>query len=223
MAMKKKAVIFDMDGLMFDTENLTFQAQSRLAEKLGMPFSMEYYMQTVGLSDRACLEKYIQDFGDNETTFQFANGYKPETHNLVREKGVPEKKGLRNLLEFLHAKQIICVLASSNQRYDVELFLETTGLKKFFHNEICGDEVEHAKPDPEIFVRAAELAAEAPEDCLVLEDSLNGIRSAFSADIDVLMVPDLIAPNAEAKEKSLAVLPDLDAVQEWMETNRIFG
>lgn len=221
MLIKKRAVIFDMDGLMFDTENLTFQAQSRLAEKLGMPFSMDYYMETVGLSDKVCYEKFIRDFGDNENTHRFARDYKKETHALVREQGVPEKKGLRNLLKFLHRNEIVCVVASSNQRYDVELFLETSGLKKYFHSEICGDEVREAKPEPEIFLKAAELAAAPLEACLVLEDSLNGIRSAHAAGIDVVMVPDLIAPTEEAEKKSLEIFPDLDAVRDWLEERRL--
>lgn len=221
--MKKRAIIFDMDGLMFDTENLTFQAQARLAERLGLPFSKDYYLETVGLSDQACYEKFLRDFGDNESTHRFALEYKQETHAIVREQGVPEKKGLRNLLGFLHHNEVVCVLASSNQRYDVELFLESSGLKKYFHNEICGDEVREAKPKPEIFLKAAELAAAPREACLVLEDSLNGIRSAHAAGIDVVMVPDLIAPTPEAEKKTLEIFPDLDAVRDWLEEKRLIS
>lgn len=215
----KKAIIFDMDGLMFDTENLTYQAQDRLAKKLGLPFSKEYYMQTVGVSDKDCLKKYIKDFGDNETTYQFAEGYRTEVYNIVDEEGVPQKKGLTSLLHYLTKKNIVCVLASSNLRYDVEYFLKNTGLSDYFKDIISGDEVNNAKPDPEIFLKAVQLTELDKDACLILEDSLAGVRSAYAAGVDVIMVPDLIPPNEETKEKSLITLDDLEQVKEWLKKN----
>ena len=208
-----------MDGLMFDTENLTYQAQNRLAKKLGIPFSKEYYMQTVGVSDKDCLKKYIKDFGDNEKTYQFAEGYRTEVYNIVDEEGVPKKKGLTSLLDYLAEENIVCVLASSNLRYDVEYFLKNTGLSHYFKDIISGDEVDHAKPNPEIFLKAVQLTKMDKESCLVLEDSLAGVRSAYAAGVDVIMVPDLIPPNEETTEKSFLILDDLEQVKEWLKKN----
>lgn len=211
--MNKQVIIFDMDGLMFDTEVLVCQAQMKIAEKLGVPFSLEFYRESVGLSEKDCLAKYTQDFGDSAIAEQLIFGYRDELYQLIAEKGVPHQEGLEPLLKHLKNKGKELVLASSNRHYDINLFLETENLGQYFSHRVSGEDVAFAKPDPAIFEKAYALTGYEKKDCLILEDSLNGVRAAYTAGIAVIMVPDLIAPNEEAYEKTFAIVNTLREVQ----------
>ncbi|MGP6138841.1 MULTISPECIES: HAD family hydrolase [unclassified Jeotgalibaca] len=211
--MDKKVIIFDMDGLMFDTEKLVCQAQMSIAKKLGVPFTEDYYLESVGMSDKDCLVKYTEDFGDYDIAYQLSNDYRAELHRLIELNGVPHKKGLEALLHHFKELDKELILASSNRHYDINFFLEKEGLSHYFSRKISGEDVEFAKPHPAIFERAHALTNHEKEACLILEDSLNGVRSAFSAGIDVIMVPDLIAPNEEARAKTIAIVNDLDEIR----------
>jgi len=216
--MKKKAIIFDMDGLMFDTEMLGYQAQGELVEELSLtiPFDFDYYLNQVGRSDKDVFPELAADFGDPLMASLFLERAKEMQTAIALEKGLPVKTGLYDLLAFLEKEGIICIVASSSVRKDVELYLELAEVSNYFNYQICGDEVSLAKPNPEIFIRSWEFLGFEKEECLILEDSLNGIRAAHDAAIEVIMVPDLIAPNDEATEKSVAILKDLHAVIDWL-------
>ncbi|CZR01538.1 HAD family hydrolase [Trichococcus ilyis] len=216
--MRKKAVIFDMDGLMFDTETLGYQAQRELAEELALPiaFDFDYYLKQVGRSDKDVMPELASDFGDAELAERFLRKMKKRQTDIASEQGLPIKKGLHDLLAFLKAEGVVCVVASSSRRREVCFYLELADISQYFRYQVCGDEVSFAKPDPEIFLSAWKPLGIPKEDCLILEDSLNGVRAAFDAGIEVIMIPDLIVPDDEAKAKTTAVLPDLHAVMDWL-------
>ena len=216
--MRKKAVIFDMDGLMFDTETLGYQAQGELAEEMDLPiaFDFDYYLKQVGRSDKDVMPELASDFGDAELAERFLKRMKERQTGIASEKGLPIKKGLYDLLAFLKEEGVICVVASSSWRKEVSFYLELADILQYFRYQVCGDEVSFAKPNPEIFLSAWKPLGIPKEDCLILEDSLNGIRAAYDAGIEVIMVPDLIVPDDEAKAKTIAILPDLHAVMDWL-------
>lgn len=211
--MNKHVIIFDMDGLMFDTEVLVCQAQMKIAERLGVPFSMAFYRNSVGLSEKDCLAKYTQDFGDAAIAEELIYGYRDELYQLIAESGVPHQPGLKHLLEHLKGLGKELVLASSNRHYDINLYLETENLAQYFSHRVSGEDVTFSKPDPAIFEKAYALTGFEKEDCLILEDSLNGVRAAHAAGIAVIMVPDMIAPDAEARAKAYAIVNNLSEVQ----------
>lgn len=219
--MRKKAVIFDMDGLMFDTETLGYQAQAELAEEMALPiaFDFDYYLKQVGRSDKDVVTELASDFGDAELAEQFLKKMKERQANIASEKGLPIKKGLYDLLSFLKEAGVVCVVASSSRRSEVSFYLELADISHHFRYQVCGDEVSFAKPDPEIFLSAWKPLGIPKEDCLILEDSLNGIRAAYDAGIEAIMIPDLIVPDDEAKAKTIAILPDLHAVIDWLKEN----
>jgi len=216
--MRKKAVIFDMDGLMFDTESLGYQAQGELAEELAIPiaFDFDYYLKQVGRSDKDVMPELASDFGDAELAERFLRKMKKRQTDIASEQGLPIKKGLYELLAFLKQEGAVCVVASSSRRREVSFYLELADISQYFRYQVCGDEVSFAKPDPEIFLSAWKPLDIPKEDCLILEDSLNGIRAAYDAGIEVIMIPDLIVPDDEAKAKTTAILPDLHAVIDWL-------
>lgn len=215
---KFKGIIFDMDGLLFDTESIYCQAQTSVARKYGIPFDEQAYLATIGISDQELHQKLHADYVDfGQTTVQkFIDESQELIEELFAQGNVAMKPGVRELLNYLEEAKIPRVIASSNVRRFIDILLEKHQLQSFFSGIVSGEEVEFAKPHPEIVEKAIELLKIQPEQALMLEDSLNGIRAASSAGVPVMMVPDLIAPNSEAKEKVLGIYPSLHDVQKFL-------
>ncbi|BBM19261.1 HAD family hydrolase [Enterococcus malodoratus] len=216
---KVKGIIFDMDGLLFDTESIYCDANLVVAEKYDLPFTEETYARFIGISDEevwAELHKMFADHG-KETVQKFIDESWGMAHDRFKTGNVDLKPGVHELLAYLEEKEIPRVLASSNVRPVIEILLEHAGIRDKFSDIISAEDVKFAKPDPEIFVIAADRLGIAAADGLVLEDSKNGILAAEGAGVPVVMVPDIVPPTAEIKEKTEAVLPTLHEVINFLE------
>lgn len=218
--MKKiKGIIFDMDGLLFDTESIYCEANMVVAEKYGIPFTEEVYARFIGISDEEVWEALHKLYAEHgkETVQKFIDESWGMAHARFKTGEVDLKPGVHELLAYLEEKEIPRVLASSNVRPVIEILLERAGIRDKFSDIISAEDVEFAKPDPEIFVIAAERLGIEPADGLVLEDSKNGILAAVGAKVPVVMVPDILPPTAELEEKSAAVLSSLHEVIDYLE------
>ena len=133
------------------------------------------------------------------------------------DEGYAVKAGVVALLQALHARGVPCVVASSTHRAEVERRLAQAGLARYFDGFSGGDEVRRGKPHPDLFLLAAQRAQQAPQDCLVFEDSEHGARGAIAAGMSVVIVPDLKAPSDEARAGCLAVLASLLEAQHLVE------
>ncbi|HCM84685.1 MULTISPECIES: HAD family hydrolase [Enterococcus] len=216
---KVKGIIFDMDGLLFDTESIYCDANLVVAEKYDLPFTEETYARFIGISDEevwAELHKMFVDHG-KETVQKFIDESWGMAHDRFKTGNVDLKPGVHELLAYLEEKEIPRVLASSNVRPVIEILLEHAGIRDKFSDIISAEDVKFAKPDPEIFMIAADRLGIAAADGLVLEDSKNGILAAEGAGVPVVMVPDIVPPTAEIKEKTEAVLPTLHEVINFLE------
>lgn len=216
---KVKGIIFDMDGLLFDTESIYCEANLVVAEKYGIPFDKEVYARFIGISDEEVwqdLHKMYADHG-KETVQKFIDESWGMAHDRFKTGEVDLKPGVHELLAYLEEKEIPRVLASSNVRPIIEILLEHAGIRDKFSDIISAEDVKFAKPDPEIFVIASDRLNLSPADCLVLEDSKNGILAAEGAGVPVVMVPDILPPTAELKKKTEAVLPSLHEVIAFLE------
>lgn len=216
---KVKGIIFDMDGLLFDTESIYCEANLVVADKYNIPFTKETYARFIGISDEevwAELHKMYADHGE-ETVQKFIDESWGMAHDRFKTGEVDLKPGVHELLAYLEEKEIPRVLASSNVRPVIEILLEHAGIRDKFSDIISAEDVKFAKPDPEIFVIAAERLGMSGADCLVLEDSKNGILAAEGAGVPVVMVPDIVPPTAELREKTEAVFTSLHDVIEFLE------
>ena len=216
---KVKGIIFDMDGLLFDTESIYCEANLVVADKYDIPFTKDTYARFIGISDEevwAELHKMYADHGE-ETVQKFIDESWGMAHDRFKTGKVDLKPGVHELLAYLEEKEIPRVLASSNVRPVIEILLEHAGIRDKFSDIISAEDVKFAKPDPEIFVIAAERLGMSGEDCLVLEDSKNGILAAEGASVPVVMVPDIVPPTAELREKTEAVFTSLHDVIEFLE------
>lgn len=214
-----KGVIFDMDGLIFDTETLVYQATQRAADELQMTFGKADYLRYLGISDEEYVQvahsDYDKDYGE-ETVTEFIRRSYAYTKEMFDAGLVATKPGVAELLHYLEAQGIQRILASSNNRPEIERLLAQADLTQDFPVIVSAEDVHRAKPDPEIFLAAADLLQLPPHELLVLEDSANGVKAALAAEIPVIMVPDLLEPDAELAGKTLAVLPDLHQVKEFL-------
>ncbi|MGM0218399.1 HAD family hydrolase [Enterococcus sp. AZ126] len=210
--MKKiDGVIFDMDGLLFDTELIYYQSTQKIADKMGFPYSKEIYLEYVGVSDEEVQENYhriYQDFG-KERVDEFIQRSYDDTYQVFESGEVPLKEGVLELLDFLDQQEIPRLVASSNVRPAIELLLEGAGIKERFSGIVSAEDVTRAKPDPEIFRKALDNLGTKAEHTLIFEDSFHGVTAADAAGIPVIMVPDLLAPTDEVKEKTLEIFESL--------------
>ncbi len=215
-----QAVIFDMDGLMFDTEALAKKGWLIAGREMQLPITDEIVYRVVGMN-AASVRKTCQEYFGPEFDY---DGFRARVSDYMRrsldEDGIPVKRGLPELLDYLKRNGCQTAVASSSPRATVEDYLRRAGMEGIFSALICGDMVARSKPAPDIFLRAAEVLGILPEDCLVLEDSSNGIRAAYAAGMKAIMVPDLIEPTAELRGMACAVCESLHGVIPFLEADR---
>lgn len=213
--MNFQAVVFDMDGVIFDSEAKVVECWQVVADKYSIPDIEDACRHCLGINRDATraymLEAYGQDFPYDE--------YKREMSDLFHKRygngRLPVKAGVREILSWIKEHGIKIALASSTRRAIVEAELKAAGLYDYFDKVICGDMVEKSKPAPDIFLKACNELGVRPCDAYAIEDSYNGVRSAQSAGLKCIMVPDLVPATDEMRELAERVLPDLMAVVEY--------
>ena len=210
-----RAVVFDMDGVLFDTERLCQDSWMAVAEKKGLPGMKEVFTQCIGRnandSKRIVLNAYGEDF-DYQT-------FREETSvwywDFIEKNGLPVMPGAEKLLGWLKEHDWVVGLASSTRRPTVLRNLELSGFSSYFSSVITGDMVEHSKPLPDIYLIACGELGVKPEETYAIEDSPNGIRSAYAAGMKTLMVPDMLKPDEEMRQLSFRIMENLDQVLEF--------
>ncbi|MGX6978573.1 HAD family hydrolase [Vagococcus elongatus] len=207
-----QGVIFDMDGLLFDTEQVYLDVNVTLAPDFGLHgLDKSYMMNFIGISDEEVFATIRKDFSHlpSKTLDDFFYAGRSLVREMFEGGKTPLKPGAVETLELLRKHQIPSVIASSNLREFIELLTEKANIDHYFSGIVSANEVERAKPDPEIVIKATELLSLEPEKCLMLEDSLNGVRASHEANVDVIVIPDLIAPNPEMTSKAKVIVDNL--------------
>jgi HAD superfamily hydrolase (TIGR01509 family) len=192
------AVVFDMDGLLFDTEKLYGQAILTAASELGVEMTTEVFLTFVGTpwthNRRQMLEAYGETYPAEELRVIWMEHFK-----LLVTDGLDLKPGVIGLLDLLDELEMPRAIATSSSHGTVTHHLGAHGLTDRFHHVVASGDYANSKPAPDPFLKAAERLGVDPRHCLALEDSLNGVRSASSAGMMTVMVPDLIQPTAEIR------------------------
>lgn len=207
-----KKVIFDMDGLLFDTERLFMEKQIEISAEYGYVFTRDMYIQMMGLNDKMAIEKAESFFKDGYPSQKIREKVRQYIDKTAQKGGIPVKRGIRELLLYLKSEGIPCAVASSTQTEKVWFYLKNTGLDGYFASVIGGDKVERSKPEPDIFLKAA--GDTPPENALVLEDSENGIKAAAAAGMKAVCIPDLAEPCSEVIKLAYRVVADAAEVIE---------
>ena len=211
-----KAVIFDLDGLLVDTELIAYQIYKDILEKYGYQFTKEEYSQDYsGKSMSVNVPHVIETYRLPWTVEKGLEEVMRAEERLLTY-GVELKSGARELLAFLKGNQYGIAMASSSIRDRALNILRENGVLDYFDQFVFGKEVEKGKPYPDIFLKACEKLGQRPEDCLVLEDSEAGIQAANAAGIPVICVPDMKRPDRRLLDRAAAVLDSLDQVIQYL-------
>jgi HAD superfamily hydrolase (TIGR01509 family) len=212
-----RALIFDMDGLLFDTERLAISTWREAGRSLGIELAEEVVLGTIGLDHVLTRSYYDRLFAGEFPYDQVEERHRELFRARIVKHGVPLKPGVEQILQEAGRLELRVALGTSSRAVYAHTMLWLAGIVDHFHVLVTRDLVQAGKPAPDIFLKAASLLHNEPEDCLVLEDSPNGIKAAQAARMRVIMVPDLIEPTEELRARCLAVYPSLIEVARSLE------
>lgn len=215
----KKAVIFDMDGVILDSETLVFQCWEVVADKYGIKDIDEACTECLGINSVETKDRFLKRYGKEFPYDVYKSEMSAMFHQRAAEGELKLKPGVKELLTFLKQKGFLIALATSTRKVVAEAELKATGVLDFFDELVCGDMIEKSKPEPDIYLAAAKAIQQKPEHCYGVEDSYNGVRSAYAAGMDVIMVIDRLQPNDEMKEKCFFICSSLMEAQKIIASN----
>ena len=205
-----EAALFDMDGLLLDTEVIYIEAMQAAAQGLGREMSLEFCHSMVGVAGHECNLMIEAYYGEGFNLTEFREHFSEHRRRLM-DGGIPLKPGVVELLDFLAGRGLPLAVATSAGRVTAEHHLGRAGLLDRFAAVATRDDVERAKPHPGVYLEAARRLGVAPERCLAFEDSNIGLEAAHAAGAMAFMVPDLLQPLPETRTRSLEIFPDLHA------------
>ena len=241
-------VIFDMDGVIFDTERMFLECVKPAAEKFGLVGIEDVAHECIGLTEVETKRLMRERFGEDAPLEAMDQEAVRIFQERYQEEGLAVKEGAVELLEYLKAAGARIAIGSSTRHDIVEMELRDAGLLEYFDVLACGDMVEHSKPEPDVFLLAAEKLrrlGDQPEpgkqpasnnrpepenhigpddlrekiaDCIIIEDSFNGVKAARRTGATVFMVPDLLEPTEEIRAMADKVFESLVEVKQWFET-----
>ena len=211
-----KAVVFDMDGLLVDTEQVVFEAMTAVARDAGQQMPFDLFKQLVGLPGHVSDLIVIEHFGEGFDVAAWRAGVARRFQEIAAA-GIALKAGVVELLDVLDARGLPRAVATSSTRNAVDHSLGQHGLVDRFGAIISRELQDHHKPHPDPFLKAAAAIGVDPADCLALEDSHNGVRAASAAGMMTIMVPDLLDPTEEMHELAVHIAEDLHEVRALLE------
>ena len=213
-----KAIIFDMDGLMIDSERVTFECYQEILKGMKLTMDEEFYKTLLGKPLKGIYQRFYDVYGND---FPIEDVIK-DVHALMAKRfeteGVPIKTGLKSLLEYLKENNYKTIVATSSNRDRVDTILSQAQITDYFDDSICGDEVTKGKPNPEVFLKSCQKLGVNVDEAIVLEDSEAGIQASYDAGIKVICIPDMKYPEKQYEEKTFKILKDLNGVTEYLKS-----
>lgn len=203
----KQGAIFDMDGLLLDTERMYRASWEKSAEQFGLVHNPDFPRAVCGSSGMHMQEIILQYYPQVDAKAFAADCILRVERELQTH--VPIKAGVFEILRYFKQHGVKIAVASSSKRETVKSNLDKVGILSYFDAVVSGDQVEHGKPAPDIFLLAAQQIGCAPEDCYVFEDGTNGIRAGAAAGCATVMIPDLTPPNAQLEQLCTGIYPSL--------------
>ncbi len=213
-----KSVIFDMDGVLFDTERICSEVWRQVGKEMNLTDIEIAVTMCVGLNSNDTRQFFLNLYGKEFPYEEFRERSSQLFHKTLERSGLPVKPGVFELLNFLQDKDYRIALATSTDRANVMQYLEKAGMTLYFQAIVTGDMVVHGKPDPEIYLKACKELSSPPELSIAIEDSPNGLKSAYYAGMRPIMVPDLIEPDEELKKLLYGKFDSLYEVKKYFQS-----
>ena len=181
-------VLFDWDGVVIDSSAQHAKSWERLATEIGKELPEGYFKTSFGMKNELIIPEILEWTRDPALVKQYSLRKEELYRDIIREDGIEPLPGVRTFLERLYAAKIPCVVGTSSHRLNIEVALELFGFQKFFLDIVSSEDVGHGKPDPEVFVKAAERAGVPPQQCVVFEDAPVGIEAGLKGGMKVIGV-----------------------------------
>ncbi|EPE2649718.1 HAD family hydrolase [Vibrio fluvialis] len=218
--MNFQAAIFDMDGLLLDTERVCLEIFEQACHAVGVPFLRDLYLSVIGRNAAGIEASLRAGYGPDLDYPVLHNEWRKRYNAVVKHQPIPVKQGVIELLQWLKAHQIPTAVATSSQRDVASVKLRLAGIDHYFDSFATGCEVSQGKPHPEIFLLAANRLNVEPEHCLAFEDSNNGVKSAMAAKMITYQIPDLVTPSDDVVALGHSIRPSLSHVLDELKANR---
>ena len=211
-------IIFDMDGVLIDSERQSNEGWIWAAGQLGVDMPMWLIDSFKGAPAELCC-KFFDDYYKGVIDYWEAKELRTQHVYKIREtEGIPVKKGVKDIFEYIRNSGLKCAVATSTRRESAEKTLHEIGVWDYLDAVVYGDEVEHGKPEPDIFLRAAKAIGVNPSEAVVVEDSINGIKAGYAADMRVVHIPDTIAIDDDIRKLTYMVCDDLNGLIDVVES-----
>ena len=215
----KQGAIFDMDGLLFDTERMYRDSWKQSAQQFGLVHNPDFPRAVCG-SSGAHMREIILQYYPQVDAKAFADDCILRVEREL-ETHVPEKTGVRDILQYFKQHGVRVAVESSSKRATVLHNLKQADILSYFDAVVSGDQVTHGKPAPDIFLLTAQQIGCEPENCYVFEDGTNGIRAGAAAGCTTIMIPDLTPPNAQLEQLCAGIYPSLSDAMNAIAGNEI--
>lgn len=211
-------IIFDMDGILIDSERQSNEGWLWAAGQLGVDMPMWLIDSFKGAPAELCC-KFFDDYYKGVIDYWEAKELRTQHVYKIREtEGIPVKKGVKDIFEYIRNNGLKCAVATSTRRESAEKTLHEIGVWDYLDAVVYGDEVEHGKPEPDIFLRAAKAIGVNSSEAVVVEDSINGIKAGYAADMRVVHIPDTIAIDDDIRKLTYMVCADLNGLIDVVES-----
>lgn len=211
-------IIFDMDGILIDSERQSNEGWLWAAGQLGVDMPMWLIDSFKGAPAELCC-KFFDDYYKGVIDYWEAKKLRTQHVYKIREtEGIPVKKGVKDIFEYIRNNGLKCAVATSTRRESAEKTLHEIGVWDYLDAVVYGDEVERGKPEPDIFLRAAKAIGVNPSEAVVVEDSINGIKAGYAADMRVVHIPDTIAIDDDIRKLTYMVCDDLNGLIDVVES-----
>ena len=207
-----RAVIFDMDGTLLDSERIVLKAWQYVIDKYSLPFDLSLPYRSIGLNYASMKTLFLSELGEDYPFDKYWGYAKQYLQNAKRRTAYPVKAGFDELCTYLKANKVEMYVATSTYHASAANELEHSGILGYFDGIIGGDEITRGKPDPEIFITAAEKTGFVKSECLIVEDSSNGIRAGIASGIRTVFIKDIVDVPSEITDKIFARCDDLSGV-----------
>ena len=204
-----------MDGVILDSESISDKTWAIAQDEMDVSTDKDYINMCRGTNRNDTLKILSEVFGPDFDSDAFLNRTTELFHMYEESQGIPLMPYAKEILAYLKPKYRLALASSTNGRA-VQRQLTNAGVIDFFESRTTGEMVEHSKPDPEIYLMACRSLGLEPQDCVAVEDSPNGIRSAHAAGLKVIMVPDKVSPTAELEKLCWKICPTLKSLEECL-------